>query len=637
QLLHGQAADMQAHPKLPERHVANKVWEKTMSWELDSTPAQLWPLVSNTERLNEAVGLPAVDYRTERDPILGARKFGSFTHLGVKVSWEEHPFEWIEGRRMGVVREFETGPFKWFMSVVTLESGANGRTKLSHQMRIEPRNVLGGVLTRFEVGWKAFRNLDKVYQRMDRSIQGRLLANQGSDPFAKSKPMSGHQSARLKQRIERICEGGVTPAVADKLQMAVQEWSAQELASLRPLAMAARLGVNGAEMVDACLVAADRGIFNLRWDILCPTCRVSAASNSELSQIASHTHCEACDIDFKSNLANAIELVFQAHPEIREVNSGTYCIGGPEHSPHVVTQVRLDAKECLDLTLDLTPGDYLLRGPRLSRTQSICVQSTAAPSSIDFTLSTLGVGNHTPKLRSGRQSLKLHNDLSTLHVLRLERMIPRADVVTAAVASANPLFRKLFPNQQFSGDNPIATETMTFLATSINNINAIYSSLNDADAYALVQKHHAALATCIGAAGGTVVKTVGEDMLAAFNARENAVLAAQHIREALTGRTLDVSSGISVEVGIGVHCGPTLVATQNNQLDYFGGTVRTVTSLPKIAGSDTLITESVYADELVAERLSSLGNSVSDDVKLIELPDSAQLRVKLIRTVEVYL
>ena len=33
------------------------------------------------------------------------------------ASWEEFPFEWIEARRMGVLREFRQGPFKWFISI----------------------------------------------------------------------------------------------------------------------------------------------------------------------------------------------------------------------------------------------------------------------------------------------------------------------------------------------------------------------------------------------------------------------------------------------------------------------------------------------------------------------------------------
>ncbi len=627
-LIHGEAADMQAHPKLPSGHSAAKVWDKSMSWELDSKSKSLWPLVSNTERLNEAIGLPAVDYRTEKDPELGIRKFGSFTLSGIKVSWEEHPFEWIEGRRMGILREFGTGPFKWFMSVVTLEPSANGGTTLTHQVRIEPRNFFGRVLTTIEADWKGFRNLERVYRRMDRSIQGRLNAEQGHDPFSKIKTMSRQQSDSLDQRIELVCDAGVDPGVAGKLRQAIREGSAQELASIRPLAMADRLSVAGPQMIDACLIAAEKGILNLRWEVLCPTCRASATTEETLARIDAHTHCEACDVDFQSNLAGSIEMVFQAHPEIRQVNEGQYCIGGPEHSPHVVAQVRVDAGECLVLSLDLDVGDYLIRGPRLPHTQSIRVQSSAAPSAIDFSLSTLGDGNHTPKLRSGRQAVTLANDLDTLHVLRVERMIPRGDVVTAAIASTNPLFRKLFPHQQFAGDNPIASETMTFVATSINNIDELYSALGDTEAYNVVHRHHQWIARDVAAKGGTIVKTIGEKTLAAFNVRGDALAAVQAIRGSLMNFATP-----ALRVGIGIHAGPTLVTTANNQLDYFGGTVRAVSGLPELADNDTLVTESIYAEAMLINASHTPHEMpLSKTVEMVDLPGSPQHRVKRIVT-----
>lgn len=621
-LLHGQPTGFEAHPKLPD-HADKKVWTKTVTWNLMSQPSELWPMVSNTERLNEAIGLPAVHYRSENDPNLGVRKFGEFVLSGVKVSWEEHPFEWIEGRRMGILREFDKGPFRWFMSIATLEPDPGGGTRLSHQVLIEPRNLLGRMLTTIEADWKGFKHLDVVYNRMDRAIQGRLTMKEGPDAFCKTKPLGRNESKRLRERIANLIDRGVEPGVASLLEKILQEWSSQDLSALRPLAIADRLKVDGRSMIDACLVAATEGLLALRWEVLCPTCRVAASTRDQLSAIGSHTHCEACDVDFQSNLGDAIEMVFQAHQEIREVNDGQYCIGGPEHSPHVVAQVRIEPGECLDLELDLKPGDYLIRGPRLPRTQSIRVQSTSAPSRVDFALSRIGLSHHTPSLRSGRQNISLINDLDHLHVVRIERTIPRGDVVTATMASANPLFRKLFPNQNFAGTNPIETETMTFVATCIHQIDDLYMSMTETEAYELIREHHRRLADGIQASGGAVVKTVGERMLACFQRREQAVDAAESIRNRL-GRQPMLHH---LRVGIAVHSGPTLVTTQNNQIDYFGSTVRAVSAMPDLAGADTLVSEPVYRDPLAGERL----REQTDQVEIIDLPGTPGLRVKRIR------
>ena len=74
-------------------------------------------------------------------------------------------------------------------------------------------------------------------------------------------------------------------------------------------------------------------------------------------------HCEACHLDFQLDFANSIELIFRAHPEIRAADLGTYCIGGPAHSPHVLAQVRVAAHERIELELELPAGRYRLRAP----------------------------------------------------------------------------------------------------------------------------------------------------------------------------------------------------------------------------------------------------------------------------------
>lgn len=623
-VIRGEASDVEAHPRLP-KHTPGRVFDKTVRWTLSSSPSELWPYVSNTERLNEAIGLPAVNYRTEHDPELGVRKFGSFVLNGLPVSWEEHPFEWVEGQRMGILREFDVGPFEWFLSRVVLQPSGDGGTKLSHQVTIQPRNLLGRVLTKLEADWKGFRNLNRVYQRMDRSIQGRIPPSDGTDAFSNTKAPSRDQKRRLSQRIEKLLEQGIQPGIASSIHSTLMNGSAQELSQIRPLALADRFELDGSETVDACLYAAREGLLRLRWEVLCPTCRVSASTSDQLSAIKAHTHCEACNVDFKSNLGDSIEMVFQAHPEVREINVGQYCIGGPEHSPHVVSQVRVESAERLQLQLDLGIGDYLIRGPQLPQTQLIHVQEASAPSVIDLALSMIGKGHHVPQLRTGRQTLTLINDLPSIRVVRVERTIPRNDVVTATVASANPVFRKLFPDQRFSSENAIETEVLAFVATSIQNIDQLYEQLGDAAAYALVHGYQESIAASVATCHGTIVKTMGERTLACFERRDDAVNSNQIIRQNLSSLTKE-SGAQTLQIGIGIHCGPTLVTTQNNQLDYFGGTVRATSAIPDVAVDSTLVSEAVYSDPAVEPFL----NFFSESIQTITVPGTPMLRVRRI-------
>ena len=160
---------------------------------------------------------------------------------------------------------------------------------------------------------------------------------------------------------------------------------------------------------------------------------------------------------------------------------------------------------------------------------------------------------------------------------------------------------------------------MSFLATSIANVDELYSSLGDTAAYSLILDHHRLLADNVTASGGTIVKTIGERTLAVFPRREQAMEAATRIRQTLADET-----NSSIHLGIGIHCGPTLVATQNNRLDYFGGTVRAVLKLPKLAISDTLVTEAVYSDSAIRETYLK----EYDQVESVRLPGSPNTRCK---------
>ncbi len=597
-LLSGEASPFEAHPKLPIL-AETKVWKRVFEWDLLSSPIELWPYVSNTERLNRAAGLPSVKYRTEKDPQLGLRKFGEFKLAGMKIQWEEHPFEWIEGTRMGVLREFASGPFRWFSSVVELEPRAEGGTRLTHTVRIEPRNLMGRLVAQIEAGWKGGKALDRIYRRIDRWLQSQQ-AKSLDDPYEAAKSLERAAQRRLEQRLEAIVEHGVSWETATKLGDFLKKAAPQTLAQIRPLELADTLGVPSEELLDACFLAARQNLLVLRWDILCPTCRAPASSVGWLNQVNQHTGCEACDTEFQSNLANAIELVFQAHPEIRQVDSGQYCIGGPEHSPHVVTQLRVTAGERLEVFVPLTSGDYLLRGPRLPKALPLHVRSQAAPSQLDVALSRIGTSSHTPVVRAGRVAVRLTNDIDTTHVVRIERTINRSRVVTAAVASALPKFRELFPDQVFRRDIPVTTEDLTFLAVRVCRAEEIYSSRAEADAYLVIQQALQVAENCVSAHQGATVKSVGESLLATFQGCSDAVQAAFE----LSSRLREIAELRGIECVCAVHRGTALVTTQNGRLDYFGQTARTVEALVQDDQPTVVLTDAVFTNDEVTRWLS---------------------------------
>src|SRR5262249_23585349 len=140
-LRRGEPATLTAHPRLPSGAAGMR--EYVYEFELNASPQRLWPYISNTDRLNRAAGLPTVQFVFRPDPQLGTRRFAVAHVMGLRIEWEEHPFEWIEGRRMGVLRQFSRGPFVWLVSVTELLARPGGGTTLRHIVRVEPRGWLG--------------------------------------------------------------------------------------------------------------------------------------------------------------------------------------------------------------------------------------------------------------------------------------------------------------------------------------------------------------------------------------------------------------------------------------------------------------------------------------------------------------
>lgn len=603
-LLRGEASEVALRPVVPA-HDAARVVSNQMAWSLKSEASDLWPYVANTERLNRAVGLPPVSYRNETDENGALRRFGTVRVAGFEMSWEEHPFEWIEGRRMSVLREFESGPFQWFVSTVELDSLPGGGTTLTHSVRILPRNLIGRLLAGVETGAKCRRSLDAVYTRIDRVLSEQVAEPGLTDAFEKPAKLKPSQRDALLDRLTDLKRFGSDPVAADRLGEFLMSAPDQSVAKIRPIALAEQLEVDETSLVDTCLNGVAKGLLKMQWDILCPTCRVAADSRDSLKELTAHTHCEACNYDFDSSLADAVELVFCANPDLRETETGKYCIGGPWHAPHVVAQARLEPGESLELELALTSGDYLLRGPRLSQSYGLHVQASGAPSQQLFVLNTGAEGSRGFKLRQGKQLLTIENRFDCQQVVRIERTIARDDVITAARASALPRFRELFPGEVLDAGRLVVADQVTLLAATIDSIDALYAELGDSQAFSIVERRLRDVESIVRQHRGEVVKVMGETAIASFHDPRQAVVAAFELRDAHQsedGHRLAVPA-------VGVHRGPALVTTANNRLDYVGSTARQATALPTLAGAGVSLTEAVFAEPEVAELLADRGES----------------------------
>lgn len=564
------------------------------SWDLGSSPEELWPHVSNTERLNRAIGLEDVAWaRDGAGP--EAKLTGSFRAAGMTLRWKENPFEWVAPHRLGVVREYESGPFDWMRSTVDLSPTPSG-TKLTHTIELRPRGLLGRAAAGIEIGMRLRRALERTYKRIDESCARARQENaRPEDPFEQPAPLSSSQRDLLHARLNRARGQGADDHVLDALGDWILSAPPQAIARVRPYAFADQYRLDRDATLGAFLVAASEGVLGMLWDILCPTCRVPSQLHETLRALEEHGRCDACDLDFELDLARSVELVFRVEPSIRSADLGTYCIGGPAHSPHVVAQLRLERGKQFTLPVALTEGAYQVRGRGLARSHPFRAVRGAPLKAWGISLRD---GLDPEALRivgEGPIEIRLLNDLDRDVVVRLERSADRRDLVTAADATSNALFRRLFPTEMLSPEELIGISQVALLCAEIPDTAGRYQSDPDRAVHRDLIELQSKVAQAAEAEGGALVKLQLEGVLAVFTDPV-----------AATKASLRLLAAMGPRVRVSVHAGTAMLTTINQRLDYFGRTVFTTSELLRDAerGEVVVSEETLRADPRAAEAIA---------------------------------
>jgi len=612
QLRSGQAAQLTLHPTLPD-HDASRVLAADFEWSLTASPAELWPYVSNTDRLNRAAGIPAVAYEMVRDDEGRPHKFGQFRMGGMNVRWEEHPCEWIEGRRFSILREFPAGPFVWFLSTVELVERPDGGTLLKHQVRILPRGIAGRLLAGLEVGVKGRRNLDRIYRRINATVETTRGADRPIDHFQQAPSLSRLRRARLQQHLDQLRKHDVREEITSVLHDLITSSGAQDLSRIRPYVIARRYGLPEREVADACLHAVQSGLLSLCWDVICPTCRLAADARQTLRDIEQHANCMACQSDFKVDFGNSIELVFRVHPEIRTIDSKLYCNGGPGNFPHVVAQVNLDAGERFLLPLNLESGSYVLRGPRLPYT--IPIESDARLGARHGSAQCApGVARHPlVNLLAGSQQLTIENTFTERQVVRIERIVRRSDALTAAEATGLPLFRELFPQETLNPGQLVQLATTNFLAIQLDHLDRTFRDLGDSQAYVLLRDFQQVVGRHIHACGGSIVEEQTGLMVITFSDVLVAIESACGLYSALTQARPDQRWSLSGAL----HRGSALVTSDRNGIRYFGTTVNeTLQQVRATTAGQLQISQAAWSDPGALELMEADAGQAPGSIEL---------------------
>lgn len=575
------------HPARPKR---GRVLSYRFEWNLKASPKQLWKYVANTDRLNRAIGLGPVEesFRSVEGEIA---RIGKSSQAGQALEWREHPFEWVQFQRLGVVRELTEGPLYWLRNTVDLEPLAGGGTHLVHTIELEPRHIVGRVAASLEVGLRTRLALARVYQRIDELLEKRDGPAVVSDAFEQPHQLSASEDARLAQLEKAMVARGADPLCTTRLGELLRLAPPQEVARMRPLPLARRLGLDPNALVNTFLIGAKEGALELAWDLVCPSCRVASQIKDTLREVKEHGRCEVCSIDYELDLAASVELVFSVHPAIRKSERKLYCLGSPGHVPHVLAQIRVAAGERFELALELDDGAYRLAGRKLAFTLDFRVAPSAGTARWELPLSKAPGPELRKALGSGAQVLVLINDTGREQLVRVERAVGREDALTAAKVASQPLFRKLFPHEVLAPGQLVNVSNVALLMVEVA---PDFSEPNDSGSfsgrYALFRR----LQERAVAEGGAVVKIAGEGVVAVFADVAGAVRAALGFGDD------------PVPLRVAVHRGQAAAVTLDEHMDYFGRAVRETSRLLERAQARQLVLSEAAASDPGVLALSGL-------------------------------
>ncbi|BBH18707.1 hypothetical protein Back11_00520 [Paenibacillus baekrokdamisoli] len=193
------------------------------------------------------------------------------------------------------------------------------------------------------------------------------------------------------------------------------------------------------------------------------------------------------------------------------------------------------------------------------------------------------------------QTLRVTNNRDTDVMVVIEREGWEDIVATASQIMLFPEFRSMFSTDVLAPGQQAGISSLTVLFTDLCGSTAYYEEVGDSSAYGYVRQMFDFLMTVVEKHGGSVVKTIGDAVMAVFDSAEDGLEAALFIQ-----RKWHAEKELSLRIGL--HHGPAVAVGMNGRNDYFGRTVNMAARIQALGGPGEIVMESGLHQRLAGHK-----------------------------------
>ena len=450
--------------------------------------------------------------------------------------------------------------------------------------------------------------------------------------------------------------------VVAMLERLVRDAPDRALIKINALDLAAKEGIGEERVIAALLNAVGLGIFEMSWNVMCPSCAGVLSANKSLKTLdRAQYNCAFCAAGYETTLDNLVEVTFTVSPRVRriaahspdELPAAEYyrqifwssAIDLPADMEALFREVTLEsvdlpAGERAILSLRLPEGTVIVFDPVTHTAQFLEVkgEETDERQNLAMIFKKVETPVETVVLRPGPLRLTLDNrtDGRVLPAVwlanpALDQLLKRRKpILTAKRLLTNQTFRDIYRTDALAIGQRLKILSLTFLFSDLKGSTALYERVGDLVAFDLVNEHFALLQQIIAAERGAVVKTIGDAVMATFETPDRAIAAAIRMREAMSDLAAERQHQ-SLHLKMGVHEGSCLAVTLNGQQDYFGQTVNIASRIQGLAASRAIVvTEPVVENAQTSALLATSGlkptsrrvalSGIPGEVSVYEIP-----------------